>query len=555
MGGVKIKENNRVNADALLANVERVAAETEARITMENSQQFVQPPTVEITTPNGAQLLAKVADWIAGYVVFPQPEWARICALWISQQFVQPPTVEITTPNGAQLLAKVADWIAGYVVFPQPEWARICALWIAHAWLIQGFYTTPRLLFVSPEKRSGKTRAQEVVSALCPNAVNTINVSAAYLFRKLDAAEGERVPTIPEKRSGKTRAQEVVSALCPNAVNTINVSAAYLFRKLDAAEGERVPTIFMDETDALFVGKTENAENIRGIVNGGYRRGATVGRAEIKEKTVVPRDFPVFAPLCMAGIGNMPETIEDRAIICHMKRRVESEHIRSYRERIVERESAVFREQLEVWTDAQIGRLEEYGEQDYPKMPAAIHDRVADVWEPMFIVAQLAGGDWLEWLTDVAPRIVAEQQSDTSSLGELLLADIRDVFDSMRIERIEAKQLVAELNRLEERPWASMGADGGGITTAYVSRTLRDFGVRSSHTVNFNGARARGFMRSDFEDAWARYAPVSRTLRDFGVRSSHTVNFNGARARGFMRSDFEDAWARYAPNKIRNGTD
>ena len=413
MGGVKIKENNRVPADALLANVERVAAETEARITMENSQQFVQPPTVEITTPNGAQLLAKVADWIAGYVVFPQPEWARICALWI-----------------------------------------------AHAWLIQGFYTTPRLLFVSPEKRSGKTRAQEVVSALCPNAVNTINVSAAYLFRKLDAAEGERVPTI-----------------------------------------------FMDETDALFVGKTENAENIRGIVNGGYRRGATVGRAEVKEKTVVPRDFPVFAPLCMAGIGNMPETIEDRAIICHMKRRVESEHIRSYRERIVERESASLREQLEVWTDAQIGRLEEYGEQDYPQMPAAIHDRVADVWEPMFIVAQLAGGDWLEWLTDVAPRIVAEQQSDTSSLGELLLADIRDVFDSMRIERIEAKQLVAELNRLEERPWSSMGADGGGITTAYVSRTLRDFGVRSSHTVNFNGARARGFMRSDFEDAWARYAP------------------------------------------------
>lgn len=376
--------------------------------------------------------------------------------------FVEPRTKQMPTPNGAELLNEVAAWIASYVVFPDEAWARICALWVAHAWLIDGFYTTPRLLFVSPEKRSGKTRAQEVLSVLCPNATNTINVSAAYLFRKLDAAEGERIPTI-----------------------------------------------FMDETDALFIGKTENAENIRGIVNGGYRRGATVGRAEIKDKNVVPRDFPVFAALCMAGIGNMPETIEDRAIICHMKRRVESERIRSYRERIVERESEPLRLKLEAWSDAKIGQLMNYSEDDYPQLPSAIHDRVADVWEPLFIVAQLAGGDWPAWLAEVAPKIVADQQADTNSLGELLLLDIRTVFDSMQVERIEAKMLADELNRMEERPWSTLGKDGGSITAAYVTSTLRDFGVRSSHTINFNGKRARGFVRSDFEDAWARYAPES----------------------------------------------
>ncbi|WP_051354932.1 DUF3631 domain-containing protein [Bifidobacterium choerinum] len=377
-----------------------------------------------------------------------------------NETFVEPEEATMPVPDGARLLNDVADWIAGYVAFPSPVWARICALWVGHAWLIEGFYTTPRLLFVSPEKRSGKTRAQEVVSALCPNPVNAINVSAAYLFRKLEAEEGERIPTI-----------------------------------------------FIDETDALFIGKTENAEAVRAIVNGGYRRGAVVGRVEIKNKDVQPRDFPVFSATCLAGIGNLPDTIEDRAIICHMKRRLATEQIRPYRERLVDKESAKLRDQLEAWSADKIGILEEYGEDDYPTLPPAVHDRVADVWEPLFVVAQLAGGNWPEWLASVAPGIIEEQQSEPQSLGEMLLADIRVVFDTMQVERVQAKELATELNKMDERPWATMGPDGGGVTPAFIAKTLKNFGVRSSHTVNFGGVRARGFMRDDFVDAWTRYVP------------------------------------------------
>ena len=46
--------------------------------------------------------------------------------------------------------------------------------------------STPRLAFLSPEPASGKTRALEVTELLVPRPVEFVNVSAAYIFRKVD---------------------------------------------------------------------------------------------------------------------------------------------------------------------------------------------------------------------------------------------------------------------------------------------------------------------------------------------------------------------------------
>lgn len=367
--------------------------------------------------------------------------------------------------GGAQLLHDIAEWIADYVAFPKPEWARIVALWVAHCWLIEQLFTTPRLIFSSPEKRSGKTRAQEVTSLLCPNAVNTINVSPAYLFRKLEPCDGEHLPTM-----------------------------------------------FLDETDALFVGRaSENTEAVRGIVNAGYRRGATVGRTKIMAKEVVPHDFPVFAPVCLAGIGKLPDTIEDRAIICHMKRRASGEQVRPFRDRNASQESKPLRERLAAWSVRAQERLAAYVDKDYPHMPDSIQDRDADVWEPLFIVAQLAGGDWLEWLSKTAPDIVRAQHAEPQSLGELLLRDIHVVFDNANEDRLPTLNIVSALCALEESPWATLGADDSGIDTRFLTKTLKRYEVGSPHVIKFNGASVRGYYRNDFTDAWQRYLPTTPT--------------------------------------------
>ena len=367
--------------------------------------------------------------------------------------------------GGAQLLHDIAEWIAGYVAFPKPEWARIVALWVAHCWLIEQLFTTPRLIFSSPEKRSGKTRAQEVASLLCPNAVNTINVSPAYLFRKLEPCDGEHLPTM-----------------------------------------------FLDETDALFVGRaSENTEAVRGIVNAGYRRGATVGRTKIMAKEVVTHDFPVFAPVCLAGIGKLPDTIEDRAIICHMKRRASGERVRPFRDRQALQEAEPLQERLAAWAVGAQKRLAAYAVKDYPPLPDSIQDRDADVWEPLFIVAQLAGGDWLEWLLKTAPDIVRAQHAEPQSLGEMLLRDIRVVFDNAKVDRLPTFNIVSALCALEESPWATLGADDSGIDTRFLTKTLKRYEVGSPHPMKLDGASTRGYYRSDFTDAWQRYLPTTPT--------------------------------------------
>ena len=54
--------------------------------------------------------------------------------------------------------------------------------------------STPRIAFLSPEPGSGKTRALEITELLVPNPVEAINVTPAYLFRKVTDPAG--LPTI-----------------------------------------------------------------------------------------------------------------------------------------------------------------------------------------------------------------------------------------------------------------------------------------------------------------------------------------------------------------------
>jgi hypothetical protein len=59
---------------------------------------------------------------------------------------------------------------------------------------MDAFESTPRLAFLSPEPASGKTRALEVTEPLVPRPVEAVNVTPAYLFRKVADEDGR--PTI-----------------------------------------------------------------------------------------------------------------------------------------------------------------------------------------------------------------------------------------------------------------------------------------------------------------------------------------------------------------------
>src|SRR5262245_5242264 len=94
----------------------------------------------------------------------------------------------------AQILDDIHNFLGRFVIYPSREAHDAHVLWIAHTHLMDAWESTPRIAFLSPEPASGKTRALEVSELLVPNPVEAINVSPAYLFRKVGSEDGP--PTI-----------------------------------------------------------------------------------------------------------------------------------------------------------------------------------------------------------------------------------------------------------------------------------------------------------------------------------------------------------------------
>src|SRR5437764_7905716 len=94
--------------------------------------------------------------------------------------------------DAVDLLDEVHAFLARFVIYPSEHAQVAHTLWIAHTHLMGAWDSTPRIAFLSPEPGSGKSRALEVSELLVPNPVEAVNVTAAYLFRKV----GNDHPTI-----------------------------------------------------------------------------------------------------------------------------------------------------------------------------------------------------------------------------------------------------------------------------------------------------------------------------------------------------------------------
>jgi hypothetical protein len=92
--------------------------------------------------------------------------------------------------DGAELLDQVYEFLGRFVAYPSKEARAAHTLWIAHTHLMDQWETTPRLAFLSAEPASGKTRALEITELLVPSPILAVNVSPAYLVRKIASEAG-----------------------------------------------------------------------------------------------------------------------------------------------------------------------------------------------------------------------------------------------------------------------------------------------------------------------------------------------------------------------------
>lgn len=363
--------------------------------------------------------------------------------------------------SGHAVLDDVTAFLNRFVVFPNEHCAPTVALWFAHTHAAHRFYITPRLILDSAEPGSGKTRVLEVAALLVHSPESTISTTPAALFRLVSAS--------------------------------------------------RI-TILFDEVDAVFNAKGGN-EDLRGLLNAGYKQGATVTRCAGDAKSMKVERFPVFAPVALGGIaGNMPATITTRAVTVHMRRRRSDQTVEQFRQRTAERDARPIRTALAAW----IASVADQVADAIPALPAGVVDRSAEIWEPLVAIADAAGGEWPERARAACAHFVLKSSQPVTN-GVRLLADLRTIYDRHNATRLATRTLLADLTALDDSPWGDLDGRGKQLDGRRLAAELARYGIAPVAFKDDNDTTVKGYVtyptnrtktqkaQVGLSDAWDRY--------------------------------------------------
>lgn len=364
----------------------------------------------------------------------------------------KPRNLKLVTPatanQGERVLTDVHAFLGRYMAYTIPEQSDAVALWVAHTYATGAADASPRLSIQSAEKQSGKTRLLELLDLVVHSPLSVASISASAMFRVI-------------------------------------------------SDEQMDPTLLIDEADTIFSKNGTRSEELRGVLNAGYRRSGSIVRVvggEVKR-------FPVFAPVAMAGIGELPDTVQDRSIVIRLKRRRVTDRVEPLRRREVEPEAREMRARIQAWAEDN----ELAFANTIAHVPPGLSDRAVDIWEPLFAIAQCAGGSWPERATLAAIALSAGRKTERSD-GARVLSDVRRVLTRAAVERIPSADLARAVAELED------GAYSGPMRPRDIAKLLAPFDI-TPKTLRVRGKRqtVRGYETRDFTDAFLRYLPAEET--------------------------------------------
>lgn len=297
------------------------------------------------------------------------------------------------------------------------------------------------------------------------------------------------VITAPEKRCGKSQLLFLLGRLVSRPLAASNITPAALFRAVDAWK----PTLLIDEADAFM----RDNEELRGLLNCGHTRdSAYIVRVVGDDHT--PKRFNVWGAKVLAGIGHLADTIMDRSVVLELRRKLPHEQV----QRLRHAEPGLFDDLA-----AKLARFAvDYREavrMARPELPSALNDRAQDNWEPLLAIAEVAGGQWPERARQAALRL-SGGDADSTTVGNELLADIQEVFETRNAQRITSAELIEALCEDEEKSWATYNR-GKRITPRQVANRLKEYGIASKNIRTGSYGISKGFERIQFEEAFLRY--------------------------------------------------
>ena len=347
--------------------------------------------------------------------------------------------------DGAELLDKIVTTLNRYLALPKSG-AEAMALWVLHAHAHQAADFAPRLAFTSPLPRCGKTTALTLIGRMVPRPLLASNLTAPVVFRVIEAAK---------------------------------------------------PTLIIDEADTFM--KTN--DELRGVLNSGHTRDAAyVVRNVADGDDHEPHKFSTWAAVVVAMIGRLPATLEDRSIVVPMQRRAPDKQVERLRRDRFD-ELAEITSMAARWAADNLGDL--IGHEPAPL--DGLHDRAADNWEPLFSIADLAGGNWPEQARKAAMALSGNIEEALP--GPQLLADIKGLFEEHRTDRLPSAEICEALVAMEDRPWAEWGKrNSKPITPNALARQLGKYNIRPKP--RRRGVDVfKGYLLDEFQDAFSRYLP------------------------------------------------
>lgn len=379
--------------------------------------------------------------------------------------FATVPASETPTPSSSEIgvtsvtsppLEQVRGFLRRFVVLPNDETELLIALWVLHTYAIDAAYFTPYLHITGPTRQCGKSRLLEVLEILVAKPWLTSGATKAAVMRALE-----------QKR----------------------------------------PTLLFDEIDTSF---SEEDDGLLNVLNSGYQRDKPCSISVKGEKGDWElKDFNVFGPKALSGIGTLPHTVEDRSLRVSMTRRQKHQVIERFRARTVGLEADRIREGIKaIMTPEMIERLKAAT----PALPGELSDRAQDVLEPLLAIAEELGvGEEARKAAVMATKRDAEDEGD---INLQLLRDIIEILDSTTLEGakevglpgdfVPTALLVSELNAMEDRPWPTCGRGGKPLDAYKLASALKAYKIKSCRFRPPTG-QARGYMQKDIRKAAGLY--------------------------------------------------
>lgn len=91
-------------------------------------------------------------------------------------------------------------------------------------------------------------------------------------------------------------------------------------------------------------------------------------------------------------------------------------------------------------------------------------------------------------------------------MGARLLADIRQIFEQHKTDRLASIDLVEALGKIETSPWGEW-AKGKPLSQTGLAKLLRPFEI-SPRSIRIGENTPKGYLLEQFQDAFQRYVPV-----------------------------------------------